>query len=87
MFITHRYINLCLHLMVKYHQQTERYLVFTFCAAILFIFKLYKSETSLTKRTYLLEFLPNVLAEYCTEHAMRERKVASSRLKFMQCYI
>jgi hypothetical protein len=50
---------------------------------IVFIFKLYKSETSFTELPYLPEFLPNVLAEFCIEHAMRKSNVASGRLTVM----
>jgi hypothetical protein len=87
MFITHRYINLYLHLVVKYHHHTEGYLDFTFCAAILFIIKLYKTETSLTELPYLPKFLSRELAEYYIEHAIRKSNVASSRLTFMHCLI
>jgi len=73
--------------MVKHHQQTERYLVFTFWAAIVFIFKLYNSGTSLSKLPYLPQFLQKALAEYCTEHTMRKSNVASSRLTFMNGFI
>ena len=33
------------------------------------------------------EFLPNVLAEYCIEHARHKSNFASSRLTFIQCFI